>query len=238
LGWEVHQINCVEIEDKSVIGVRTDYGCCLYKGPSSSQVEEAYETYTATYEDLDNRGTSFLLDIDIIKPLTALQSRSPLRHISMSPHIFGEAAVSTALEGLHLWSSQSGLQTVRTYDPVVVGYNETWSQCCFASHPRQIWMATRNCVEKIDCRTSKSSLQLLGSDKERVKNVSVLGTELSQQFCVLFATDKHVALVDERFPSEPLLLWDHGFQRPPHFMQVKTVYEGDSVAGSHHILNY
>ena len=46
------------------------------------------------------------------------------------------------------------LQTVRTYDPIVVGYNEAWSQCCFAAHPRQIWMATRNCVEKIDCRVS------------------------------------------------------------------------------------
>ena len=51
------------------------------------------------------------------------------------------------------------LQTVRTYDPVLVGYDEKWTQCYFSAHPRQIWMATRRLVEKIDCRVSCMRIQ-------------------------------------------------------------------------------
>ncbi|XP_062517278.1 uncharacterized protein LOC134192553 [Corticium candelabrum] len=232
-GWEIHQINSTEVADARVIGVRTDYGCSFFKGPSCKQMTQAHEEYMAEFEDIND---THILDSDLISPFGALKSKSRLMHVSMSPHIFGDAVISTAREGLYLWSPESSLQTVRTYDPVLVGYDEKWTQCYFSAHPRQIWMATRRLVEKIDCRTSNSSLQLLSSSPDVMKNVSVLQSQLLRQFCVLFATKKHIALVDERFPSQPLLLWDHGLQRAPCFLEVQTVHEGDSSTGCYHIL--
>ncbi|XP_029438986.1 TATA box-binding protein-associated factor RNA polymerase I subunit C [Rhinatrema bivittatum] len=201
LNGRIQQVAANSAAEEAFVGVRSDYHCAVWKLSADSCPE----------------------------PLQVVQTQNVATCINVSPHIPGELTVCTENGSLYLWNLETGLNRVRQdADNMFFQDHSAWRWSDFTHHPRIVTFGDRTGLELTDLRQSgRRGLTLLKmgveSDCQRGERVT-LPKHLSQVHPChhLITTQFSLYIVDERFPSVPMLKWDHMLQSPPLFAHVNT----------------
>ncbi|XP_014648144.1 PREDICTED: TATA box-binding protein-associated factor RNA polymerase I subunit C isoform X1 [Ceratotherium simum simum] len=195
----VRQVVTRTVQGESLLAVRSDYHCALWK--VSKQGRPA--------------------------PLQVLQVEKGATGISLSPHLPGELAVCSRSGAICLWTPQDGLRRVYK-DPETLVFRDPspWRWADFTAHPRVLTVGDRTGVKIIDTQGPPGCGLLLfrgGAEAscqkgERVLLTQYLGEgspESLHSTLHLICTQFSLYLVDERLPLVPMLKWNHGLPSAP-----------------------
>ncbi|XP_021558264.1 TATA box-binding protein-associated factor RNA polymerase I subunit C [Neomonachus schauinslandi] len=200
----VRQVVTRTVQGESLLAVRSDYHCALWK--VSKQGRAA--------------------------PLQVLQVGKGATGISLSPHLPGELAVCSRSGAVCLWTPQDGLQQVYK-DPETLVFCDPspWRWADFTAHPRVLTVGDRTGVKIIDTQGPPGCGLLLfrgGAEAACRKGERVLlsqylgecGAEPRLPTLQLICTQFSLYLVDERLPLVPMLKWDHDLPSAPLWAQL------------------
>ncbi|XP_060685673.1 TATA box-binding protein-associated factor, RNA polymerase I, subunit C [Hemiscyllium ocellatum] len=199
LNGRIHQIDSSAVEEEVFIGVRSDYHCGAWKlsqdvNPSILQVVQ-----------VDNIATC----------------------INVSPHVPGELVIASECGTAYLWTLDKGLQKIRKeVDNLYFNAQLPWRWCDFTAHPRVYTYADRTGLDLTDVRAGKTCDQTLfkiGATANCQKGERVILPKHLQDvnpYHYLVTTQYSAYIVDERFPTVPVLKWAHMLKSPPMFAQV------------------
>ncbi|KAM9338364.1 TATA box-binding protein-associated factor RNA polymerase I subunit C [Symphorus nematophorus] len=147
--------------------------------------------------------------------------------LSVSPHVLGEVLVASESGGAKLWTVGRGMQKVREEDHnLYFNAKSSWRWCEFSAHPRVMLYADRTGVELTDIRVnpavSHTLFRISSTSECRSGERLILCRYLGDvhSFHHLITTQYSAYIMDERFPSVPMLKWDHMMQSPPMFCHV------------------
>ncbi|XP_006152628.1 TATA box-binding protein-associated factor RNA polymerase I subunit C isoform X1 [Tupaia chinensis] len=195
----VRQVVTGTVQGESLLAVRSDYHCAVWKVGKQGQPA----------------------------PLQVLQVEKGATGISLSPHLPGELAVCSRSGAICLWTPQDGLQHVHK-DPETLVFRDPspWRWADFTAHPRVLTVADRTGVKMIDTQGQPGCGLLLfrgGAEASCQKGERVLLAQYLGQSgpaslpptLHLVCTQFSLYLVDERLPLVPMLKWDHGLPSPP-----------------------
>ncbi|XP_025716240.2 TATA box-binding protein-associated factor RNA polymerase I subunit C isoform X2 [Callorhinus ursinus] len=195
----VRQVVTRTVQGESLLAVRSDYHCALWK--VSKQGRAA--------------------------PLQVLQVGKGATGISLSPHLPGELAVCSRSGAVCLWTPQDGLQQVYK-DPETLVFCDPspWRWADFTAHPRVLTVGDRTGVKIVDTQGPPGCGLLLfrgGAEAscrrgERVLLTQYLGEcgpEPQLPTLHLICTQFSLYLVDERLPLVPMLKWEHNLPSAP-----------------------
>nr|XP_023493170.1 TATA box-binding protein-associated factor RNA polymerase I subunit C isoform X5 [Equus caballus] len=195
----VRQVVTRTVQGESLLAVRSDYHCALWK--VSRQGRPA--------------------------PLQVLQVEKGATGISLSPHLPGELAVCSRSGAICLWTPQDGLRRVyKDPDTLVFRDPSPWRWADFTAHPRVLTVGDRTGVKIVDTQGPPGCGLLLfrgGAEAscqkgERVLLTQYLGEgspESLHSTLHLICTQFSLYLVDERLPLVPMLKWNHGLPSAP-----------------------
>uniref|UniRef100_A0A8C4MAW5 TATA-box binding protein associated factor, RNA polymerase I subunit C n=1 Tax=Equus asinus TaxID=9793 RepID=A0A8C4MAW5_EQUAS len=195
----VRQVVTRTVQGESLLAVRSDYHCALWK--ISRQGRPA--------------------------PLQVLQVEKGATGISLSPHLPGELAVCSRSGAICLWTPQDGLRRVyKDPDTLVFRDPSPWRWADFTAHPRVLTVGDRTGVKIVDTQGPPGCGLLLfrgGAEAscqkgERVLLTQYLGEgspESLHSTLHLICTQFSLYLVDERLPLVPMLKWNHGLPSAP-----------------------
>uniref|UniRef100_A0A8C0YZN8 Potassium voltage-gated channel modifier subfamily G member 4 n=1 Tax=Canis lupus familiaris TaxID=9615 RepID=A0A8C0YZN8_CANLF len=201
----VRQVVTCTVQGESLLAVRSDYHCALWK--VSKQGHPA--------------------------PLQVLQVGKGASGISLSPHLPGELAVCSRSGAVCLWTPQDGLQQVYKDPETLVFWDPSpWRWADFTAHPRVLTVGDRTGVKMIDTKGPPGCGLLLfrgGAEASCQKGERVLltqylgkcGPEPLLPTVHLICTQFSLYLVDERLPLVPMLKWDHGLPSAPLWAQLQ-----------------
>lgn len=195
----VRQISSASLFNNSCVAVRSDHLCGVWR--------------------FSERNEPRLLQV--------INTREVATCISVSPHVLGEVLVASESGAANLWTVGRGIQKVREEDHnLYFNAKSSWRWCEFSAHPRVMLYADRTGVELTDIRVNPA----LSHTLFRISNTSecrsgerlILSRYLgdAHSFHHLITTQYSAYIMDERFPSVPMLKWDHMMQSPPIFCQV------------------
>ncbi|XP_007234029.3 uncharacterized protein taf1c isoform X2 [Astyanax mexicanus] len=194
----VRQISTVRVDDKGLVGVRSDYSC----------------------------GTWVIKDGERPRPLEVIQLKEPCTSLNVSPHICGEFVVASESGSAYLWTVGKRPQKFRD-EKTNLYFNDKsdWRWCEFSAHPRVMVFADRTGAELTDSRSSDCSHTLFRIGKtagcksgERLIVSKYMGEV--HPYHHLFTTQFSAYILDERMPSIPALKWEHMMESPPCFARV------------------
>uniref|UniRef100_W5L1B2 TATA-box binding protein associated factor, RNA polymerase I subunit C n=2 Tax=Astyanax mexicanus TaxID=7994 RepID=W5L1B2_ASTMX len=194
----VRQISTVRVDDKGLVGVRSDYSC----------------------------GTWVIKDGERPRPLEVIQLKEPCTSLNVSPHICGEFVVASESGAAYLWTVGKRPQKFRD-EKTNLYFNDKsdWRWCEFSAHPRVMVFADRTGAELTDSRSSDCSHTLFRIGKtagcksgERLIVSKYMGEV--HPYHHLFTTQFSAYILDERMPSIPALKWEHMMESPPCFARV------------------
>ncbi|XP_072353276.1 TATA box-binding protein-associated factor RNA polymerase I subunit C [Scyliorhinus torazame] len=199
LNGRIHQIDSSTVEEEVFVGVRSDYYCGVWKlsqemNPSALQVVQ-----------VDNMATC----------------------INVSPHVPGEVVIANECGAAYLWILDKSLQKIRREtDNLYFNAQLPWRWCDFTAHPRVYIYADRTGLDLTDTRAGETCNQTLfkigaAADCQRGERV-ILPKHLRDvnPYHHLITTQYSAYIVDERFPTVPVLKWAHMLESPPMFAQV------------------
>ncbi|XP_037372152.1 TATA box-binding protein-associated factor RNA polymerase I subunit C isoform X2 [Talpa occidentalis] len=200
----VRQVVTRTVQGESLLAVRSDYHCALWK--VSKQGQPA--------------------------PLQVLQVKKGATGINLSPHLPGELAVCSRSGAICLWTPQDGLQQVYK-DPETLVFRDPspWRWADFTAHPRVLTVGDRTGVKIIDTQGPPGCGLLLfrgGAEAscqkgERVLLSQYLGEPSPESLhptLHLVCTQFSLYLVDERMPLVPMLKWNHSLPSAPLLAQI------------------
>ncbi|XP_039083580.1 TATA box-binding protein-associated factor RNA polymerase I subunit C [Hyaena hyaena] len=200
----VRQVVTRTVQGESLLAVRSDYHCALWK--------------------VRKQGRPV--------PLQVLQVGKGATGISLSPHLPGELAVCSRSGAVCLWTPRDGLQQVyKDPDTLVFRDPSPWRWADFTAHPRVLTVGDRTGVKIIDTQGPPGCGLLLfrgGAEAACQKGERVLltrclgecGPEPLHPTLHLILTQFSLYLVDERLPLVPLLKWKHELPSAPLFAQL------------------
>ncbi|XP_078078080.1 TATA box-binding protein-associated factor RNA polymerase I subunit C [Mustelus asterias] len=199
LNGRINQIDSSTVEEEVFVGVRSDYYCGVWKlsqemNPSVLQVVQ-----------VDNMATC----------------------INVSPHVPGELVIASECGAAYLWILDKGLQKIRKEtDNLYFNAQLPWRWCDFTAHPRVYVYADRTGLDLTDMRAGETYNQTLfkigeAADCQKGERV-ILPKNLRDvnPYHHLITTQYSAYIVDERFPTLPVLKWAHMLESPPLFAQV------------------
>lgn len=168
--------------------------------------------------------------------LQVIKTKEVATCINVSPHVLGEVLVVSESGTAKLWTVGRGMQTVREEESnLYFNAKSSWRWCEFSAHPRVMLYADRTGVELTDIRMNPA----VGHTLFRISNTSecrsgerlILSRYLGEvhPFHHLVTTQHSAYIMDERFPSMPMLKWDHMMKFPPMFCHV---IPGSTSSGS------
>ncbi|XP_048401359.2 TATA box-binding protein-associated factor, RNA polymerase I, subunit C [Stegostoma tigrinum] len=199
LNNRIHQIDSSTVEEEVFVGVRSDYHCGAWKlsqdvNPSILQVVQ-----------VDNIATC----------------------IKVSPHVPGELVIASECGTAYLWILDKGLRKIRKEtDNLYFNAQLSWRWCDFTAHPRVFMYADRTGLDLTDTRAGEGCDQTLfkiGATADCQKGERVILPKHLQDinpYQYLITTQYSAYIVDERFPTVPVLKWAHMLKSPPMFAQV------------------
>nr|KAF6408176.1 TATA-box binding protein associated factor, RNA polymerase I subunit C [Molossus molossus] len=198
----VRQVVTCTVQGQSLLAVRSDYHCALWK--VSKQGWPA--------------------------PLQVLQVEKGATGINLSPHLPGELVVCSRSGAICLWTPQDGLRQIYK-DPETLVFRDPspWRWADFTAHPRVLTVGDHTGVKIIDTQGPPGCGLLLfraGAEASCQKGERVLltqylggcGPDSLQPTLHLICTQGpqfSLYLVDERLPLVPMLKWDHGLPSAP-----------------------
>ncbi|XP_045047810.2 TATA box-binding protein-associated factor RNA polymerase I subunit C [Desmodus rotundus] len=200
----VRQVVTCTVQGESLLAVRSDYHCALWKVSKQGQPS----------------------------PLQVLQVEKGATGINLSPHLPGELVVCSRSGTVCLWTPQDGLQQIYK-DPETLVFRDPspWRWADFTAHPRVLTVGDRTGVKIIDTQGPPGCGLLLfrgGAEASCQKGERVLltqylgecGPDSLQPTLHLICTQFSLYLVDERLPLVPMLKWDHGLPSAPLLAQL------------------
>ncbi|TKS84114.1 TATA box-binding protein-associated factor, RNA polymerase I, subunit C [Collichthys lucidus] len=209
----VRQISCASLLDDCCVAVRSDHLCGVWR---FSETKEPH-----------------LLQV--------VNTREVATCINASPHVLGEVLVASESGAAKLWTVGRGMQNVREEDSnLYFNAKSLWRWCEFSAHPRVMVYADRTGVELTDMRmnpvNSHSLFRISNTSDCRSGERLFLSRYLGDVHCFhhLISTQHSAYIMDERFPTVPMLKWDHMMQSPPMFCHVVpgSVSSGSAVGGA------
>ncbi|XP_044029251.1 TATA box-binding protein-associated factor, RNA polymerase I, subunit C isoform X2 [Siniperca chuatsi] len=211
----VRQISSASLFNDYCVGVRSDHLCGVWR--------------------FSERNEPHLLQ--------AINTREVATCISVSPHVLGEVLVVSESGLANLWTVGRGMQKVREEDRnLYFNAKSLWRWCQFSAHPRVMLYADRTGVELTDIRVSPvfshTLFRISNTSECRSGERLILSRYLGdvQSFHHLITTQYSAYIMDERFPSVPMLKWDHMMQSPPMFGHVVPVSASSGGAGTTKVL--
>ncbi|KAM5295550.1 TATA box-binding protein-associated factor RNA polymerase I subunit C [Glossophaga mutica] len=200
----VRQVATCTVQGESLLAVRSDYHCALWKVNKQGQPS----------------------------PLQVLQVEKGATGVNLSPHLPGELVVCSRSGAICLWTPQDGLQQIYK-DPETLVFRDPspWRWADFTAHPRVLTVGDRTGVKIIDTQGPPGCGLLLfrgGAEASCQKGERVLltqylgecGPDSLQPTLHLICTQFSLYLVDERLPLVPMLKWDHGLPSAPLLAQL------------------
>ncbi|XP_034528783.1 TATA box-binding protein-associated factor RNA polymerase I subunit C isoform X3 [Ailuropoda melanoleuca] len=200
----VRQVVTCTVQGESLLAVRSDYHCALWKVSKQGRPT----------------------------PLQVLQVGKGATGISLSPHLPGELAVCSRSGTVCLWTPQDGLQQVYK-DPETLVFCDpsSWRWADFTAHPRVLTVGDRTGVKMIDAQGPPGCGLLLfrgGAEASCQKGERVLltqylgecGPKSLHPTLHLICTQFSLYLVDERLPLVPMLKWNHDLPSAPLWAQL------------------
>ncbi|XP_066205340.1 TATA box-binding protein-associated factor RNA polymerase I subunit C [Saccopteryx leptura] len=200
----VRQVVTCTVQGESLLAVRSDYHCALWKVGKQGQPA----------------------------PLQVLQVEKGATGINLSPHLPGELVVCSRSGAICLWTPQGRLQQIYK-DPETLVFRDPspWRWADFTAHPRVLTVGDRTGVKIIDTQGPPGCGLLLfrvGAEASCQKGERVLLTQYLgegspgslQPTLHLVCTQFSLYLVDERLPLVPMLKWDHGLPSAPLLAQL------------------
>nr|XP_046231685.1 uncharacterized protein taf1c isoform X2 [Scatophagus argus] len=195
----IRQISSASLFNNCCVAVRSDHLCGVWR--------------------LSDRNEPRLLQV--------INAKEAVTCINTSPHVLGEVLVASESGAAKLWTVGRGIQTVRTEDHnLYFNAKSSWRWCEFSAHPRVMLYADRTGVELTDIRVnpalSHTLFRISSTSECRSGERLILSRYLGDvhAFHHLITTQHSAYIVDERFPSVPMLKWDHMMQSPPMFCHV------------------
>ncbi|XP_062269088.1 TATA box-binding protein-associated factor, RNA polymerase I, subunit C isoform X1 [Platichthys flesus] len=147
--------------------------------------------------------------------------------VSASPHVLGEVLVASESGAVNLWAAGKGMLKVREEETnLYFNAKSSWRWCEFSAHPRVMLYADRTGVELTDTRLSPARghtlFRISSTSACRTGERLILSRYLgdAHSFHHLITTQFSAYIVDERFPSVPMLKWDHMMESAPLFCHV------------------
>ncbi|XP_019490348.1 PREDICTED: TATA box-binding protein-associated factor RNA polymerase I subunit C [Hipposideros armiger] len=178
----VRQVVTRTVQGESLLAVRSDYHCALWK--VSKQGQPA--------------------------PLQVLQVEKGATGINLSPHLPGELAICSRSGAICLWTPQDGLRQIYK-DPETLVFRDPspWRWADFTAHPRVLTVGDRTGVKIIDTQVREWGLSQAQHWDRADTQASRLHQHLPSQFS-LYLMDERLPLVpmlkwDHSLPSAPLL---------------------------------
>ncbi|XP_005862619.1 PREDICTED: TATA box-binding protein-associated factor RNA polymerase I subunit C isoform X1 [Myotis brandtii] len=200
----VRQVVTCAVQGESLLAVRSDYHCALWK--VSRQGRPA--------------------------PLQVLKVEKGATGINLSPHLPGELVVCSRSGAVCLWTPHDGLQQIYK-DPETLVFRDPspWRWADFTAHPRVLTVGDRTGVKIIDTQGPPGCGLLLfrvGAEASCQKGERVLltqylgecGPDSLQPTLHLICTQFSLYLMDERLPLVPVLKWDHSLPSAPLLAQL------------------
>ncbi|XP_016052555.1 PREDICTED: TATA box-binding protein-associated factor RNA polymerase I subunit C [Miniopterus natalensis] len=200
----VRQVVTCTVQGESLLAVRSDYHCALWK--VSKQGQPA--------------------------PLQVLQVKKGATGINLSPHLPGELVVCSRSGAVCLWTPQDGLRQIyKDAETLVFRDPSPWRWADFTAHPRVLTVGDRTGVKIIDTQGPPGCGLLLfrgGAEASCQKGERILltqylgecGPDSLQPTLHLICTQFSLYLVDERLPLVPMLKWDHSLPSAPLLAQL------------------
>ncbi|XP_027998699.2 TATA box-binding protein-associated factor RNA polymerase I subunit C isoform X1 [Eptesicus fuscus] len=195
----VRQVVTCTVQGESLLAVRSDYHCALWK--VSRQGRPA--------------------------PLQVLKVEKGATGINLSPHLPGELVVCSRSGAVCLWTPHDGLRQIYK-DPETLVFRDPspWRWADFTAHPRVLTVGDRTGVKIIDTQGPPGCGLLLfrvGAEASCQKGERVLltqylgecGPDSLQPTLHLICTQFSLYLMDERLPLVPMLKWDHNLPSAP-----------------------
>ncbi|RUS15204.1 hypothetical protein BC938DRAFT_477049, partial [Jimgerdemannia flammicorona] len=158
-------------------------------------------------------------------------------HVAMSPYWIGEACVVGSDGRVVLWSTEKKTSTsaaiynVRTLrDPGIhanPSNQDPWMSCDYGAHPRSVLIASTGGLELLDFRIPPASAPVtlyIPPAKSRIH--AFRRPPLGNAFQTFLATSSEIVVVDQRFPSRPVLAWAHHRELDPP-SGIEVVDEGE-----------
>ncbi|XP_076615061.1 TATA box-binding protein-associated factor, RNA polymerase I, subunit C isoform X2 [Chaetodon auriga] len=212
----VRQISSASLFNDCCVAVRLDHLCGVWRFSESSEP----------------------------RLLQAVNTREVATCISVSPHVLGEVLVASESGAAKLWTVGRGMQKVREEDSnLYFNAKSSWRWCEFSAHPRVMLYADRTGVELTDIRVnpvlSHTLFRISSTPECRNGERLILSRYLGDvhSFHHLVTTQYSAYIMDERFPSVPMLKWGHMMQFPPVFCHiVPGSTSSGSVAGTTKVL--
>ncbi|XP_030048609.1 TATA box-binding protein-associated factor RNA polymerase I subunit C isoform X2 [Microcaecilia unicolor] len=199
LNSRIQQIAAHCVDGEAFVGVRSDYHCAVWKVSSRSHPV----------------------------PLQVVKTQNVATCINVSPHIPGELTVCTESGSVYIWNLETGLRRVhQDEDNMFFQDHSMWRWSDFTHHPRVVTFADRTGVKLIDLRLPENhglSLLKMGAESDCQRGERVIFPKYLSEVhpCHhLITTQFSLYIVDERFPSVPMLKWDHMLKSPPVFAHV------------------
>ncbi|XP_067909138.1 TATA box-binding protein-associated factor RNA polymerase I subunit C isoform X2 [Heterodontus francisci] len=199
LNGRIHQIDSSTVEEEVFVGVRSDYYCGVWK--LSQEVNPSV--------------------------LQVVQVENMATCINISPHVPGELVIASECGTAYLWILDKGLQKIRKEtDNLYFNAQLPWRWCDFTAHPRVYMYADRTGLDLTDVRAGETcnlTLFKIGAAADCQKGERVILPKHLRDvnpYHHLITTQYSAYIVDERFPTVPVLKWVHMLESPPMFAQV------------------
>lgn len=167
-----------------------------------------------------------------------------LTYSCLSPYIMGEYVLCTQ-NGHLVFRNMEKDQTIwdsgcNDILKIPTKHSDSWQGCDFGSHPRCISYSNNNMFSIADLRNKHfKCLELFSSTgffllpKEEITLTKLNSVQPYQHF---IATTNHLVLVDERYPKQPIFLWNHLLDSFPMYCDILQIGDTSSrilLLGTH-----
>ncbi|XP_069138616.1 uncharacterized protein [Argopecten irradians] len=144
--------------------------------------------------------------------------------VCLSKYIPGECLVSTTTGAVYLWSSDQSPSVLIEDRPTRFLCTLPWRRAEFGAHPREVVAADPTVVQLFDVRRSpcKPGVDLFALPSSMVmtgERIYMFTQSAASEFHHFVATDYSFFLLDQRFPSTPVLNWKSILKNPPQYLE-------------------
>ncbi|BFY97878.1 hypothetical protein BsWGS_00918 [Bradybaena similaris] len=145
-----------------------------------------------------------------------------LTSVNFSSYMRNEILASTHTGSVYLWDIQSGSNSRLLSKFQDSNCMDKWSCSYFGGHPREVVLADNTSLSMFDHRSHfnyRTELFSLSSSVTKQEESVMAATYLGFPLHAV-VTDYSIFIIDQRFPSAPVLNWSTEFISCPQYIQV------------------
>ncbi|XP_052792656.1 uncharacterized protein LOC128226707 isoform X2 [Mya arenaria] len=192
----IYGITAQEVQGKSVVCVWTDATCYMYK--------------------VKNAALKEAMRVDLPEDPGGLCMSA-----SISPYILDECVLTTSQGQCYLWTGDKLTKCGLPIQPRFA-VSDSWSHAHFGAHPRELLYCDQTALQLLDIRTpAKEGVDMFALPNKSLhinERLRTCSPHQASTFYTVLATDFSLMLVDQRFPRQPVVKWDHMLHSPPQYI--------------------